>query len=77
MNFFRAAGERLRPLGETTIKSYEAFQQVIAKMERATYERVERMSVFGDSEYCVEASAPCKRNFRWMSSSGTSIREDW
>jgi len=28
LNFFRAAGERLRPLGETMIKSYEAFQQV-------------------------------------------------
>lgn len=54
MNFFKAAGERLRPLGEQTIKGYEAFQQAVAKLERATYEKVERMSVFGDPDYCVE-----------------------
>ncbi len=64
MNFFRAAGERLRPLGETTIKSYEAFQQVVAKMERATYERVERMSVFGDPDYCVERIRALKKEFQ-------------
>jgi len=64
MNFFRAAGERLRPLGETTIKSYEAFQQVIAKMERATYERVERMSVFGDPDYCVERIRALQKEFQ-------------
>ncbi|MBI3247051.1 MAG: LLM class flavin-dependent oxidoreductase [Deltaproteobacteria bacterium] len=63
MNFFRAAGERLRALSDTTIKSYEAFQQVAAKLERATYERVERMSVFGDPEYCIERIRSLQREF--------------
>jgi len=63
MNFFRAAGERLRPLGEKTIKSYEAFQQAVAKLERATYEKVERMSVFGDPDYCVERIRALRQEF--------------
>ncbi|MGE4091595.1 MAG: LLM class flavin-dependent oxidoreductase [Candidatus Binatia bacterium] len=62
-NFFRAAGERLRPLGETSIKSYEAFQQAVAKLERATYEKVERMSVFGDPAYCVERVHALREEF--------------
>ena len=62
-NFFRAAGERLRPLGETTIKGYEAFQQVAAKLERATYEKVERMGVFGDPAYCVEQVQALRKEF--------------
>lgn len=64
MNFFKAAGDRLRPLGEKTIKSYEAFQQAIAKLERATYEKVERMSVFGDPEYCVERIRALQQEFQ-------------
>jgi alkanesulfonate monooxygenase SsuD/methylene tetrahydromethanopterin reductase-like flavin-dependent oxidoreductase (luciferase family) len=63
MNFFRAAGERLRPLGEKTIKSYEAFQQAVAKLERATYEKIERMSVFGDPDYCVERIRALQQEF--------------
>jgi alkanesulfonate monooxygenase SsuD/methylene tetrahydromethanopterin reductase-like flavin-dependent oxidoreductase (luciferase family) len=63
MNFFKAAGERLRPLGEKAIKSYEAFQQAVAKLERATYEKVERMSVFGDPEYCVERIRALQQEF--------------
>jgi len=63
MNFFRAAGERLRPLGEKAIKSYEAFQQAVAKLERATYEKVERTSVFGDPDYCVERIRALQREF--------------
>jgi alkanesulfonate monooxygenase SsuD/methylene tetrahydromethanopterin reductase-like flavin-dependent oxidoreductase (luciferase family) len=64
MNFFKAAGERLRPLGETTIKSYEAFQHAVGKLERATYEKVERMSVFGDPDYCVERVRALQREFQ-------------
>jgi len=64
MNFFKAAGERLRPLGEKTIKSYEAFQQAVAKLERATYEKVERMSVFGDPDYCVERIRALQQEFQ-------------
>jgi len=63
MNFFKAAGERLRPLGEKTIKSYEAFQQAVAKLDRATYEKVERMSVFGDPDYCVDRIRALQQEF--------------
>ena len=53
-NFFRAAGERLRPLGEANIKSYEAFQRLVGGLDRVTYETVEKMGVFGDPAYCAE-----------------------
>jgi alkanesulfonate monooxygenase SsuD/methylene tetrahydromethanopterin reductase-like flavin-dependent oxidoreductase (luciferase family) len=62
-NFFRAAGERLRPLGETAVKGYEAFQQAVKKLERATYEKVERMSVFGDPAYCRERVRALREEF--------------
>jgi alkanesulfonate monooxygenase SsuD/methylene tetrahydromethanopterin reductase-like flavin-dependent oxidoreductase (luciferase family) len=53
--FFREAGERLRPLGDVDIKTYEAFRQVLARIDRVTYEDVDReMGVFGDPKYCVE-----------------------
>ncbi len=62
-NFFQAAGERLRPLGETAIKGYEAFQQVVAKLGRATYESVERMGVFGDPAHCRERVRALREEF--------------
>lgn len=65
MNFFRSAGERLRPLGETAIKSYEAFQQVLARLERVTYEGIDRhMGVFGDPDHCVQRIQALQRQFQ-------------
>jgi alkanesulfonate monooxygenase SsuD/methylene tetrahydromethanopterin reductase-like flavin-dependent oxidoreductase (luciferase family) len=65
MHFFRSAGERLRPLGETAIKSFEAFQQVLARLERVTYEGIDRsMGVFGDPDYCVERVQALQREFQ-------------
>ena len=64
MHFFRSAGERLRPLGETTIKSYEAFQHAVARLERATYEAVDkRMGVFGDPAHCIERIRALQQEF--------------
>ena len=64
MNFFRMAGERLRPLRETTIKSYEAFQPALTRLERVTYEGVDRhMGVFGDPAHCVERIQTLQREF--------------
>jgi alkanesulfonate monooxygenase SsuD/methylene tetrahydromethanopterin reductase-like flavin-dependent oxidoreductase (luciferase family) len=55
LHFLRQAGERLRPLGDGTIKSFEAFRQVLARIQRVTYEDVDReMAVFGDPDYCVQ-----------------------
>jgi alkanesulfonate monooxygenase SsuD/methylene tetrahydromethanopterin reductase-like flavin-dependent oxidoreductase (luciferase family) len=64
MHFFRAAGERLRPLSETTIKGYEAFQQALARLERVTYEGVDKhMGVFGDPAHCVERIRTLQQEF--------------
>jgi alkanesulfonate monooxygenase SsuD/methylene tetrahydromethanopterin reductase-like flavin-dependent oxidoreductase (luciferase family) len=42
-------------LGDADIKSFEAFRQVLARIERVKYEDVDReMAVFGDPEYCVQ-----------------------
>jgi alkanesulfonate monooxygenase SsuD/methylene tetrahydromethanopterin reductase-like flavin-dependent oxidoreductase (luciferase family) len=55
MRFFREAGERLRPFGQADIKSYEAFQQVLARMEKVTFDDIDReVGVFGDPDYCIE-----------------------
>src|SRR5207237_2686761 len=54
LRFLREAAERLRPLGQADVKSFEAFRQVLARIERVTYADMEReMGVFGDHDYCV------------------------
>jgi alkanesulfonate monooxygenase SsuD/methylene tetrahydromethanopterin reductase-like flavin-dependent oxidoreductase (luciferase family) len=63
--FFREAGERLRPFGQADIKSYEAFQQVLARMERVQYDDIDReMGVFGDPAYCVERVQALQRDYQ-------------
>ena len=55
MHFFKAAGERLKPLSTAPIKSFEAFQQVLERLERVNYDGVDRrMGVFGDPAHCIE-----------------------
>jgi alkanesulfonate monooxygenase SsuD/methylene tetrahydromethanopterin reductase-like flavin-dependent oxidoreductase (luciferase family) len=64
LRFFREAGERLRPLGEVDIKTYEAFRQVLARIERVKYEDIDReMGVFGDPVYCVERVQALQREY--------------
>ena len=64
LHFLRQAGERLRPLGGASIKSFEAFRQVLARIERVTYEDVDReMAVFGDPEYCVQRVRDLRREY--------------
>ena len=54
LNFLREAGLRLKPLGNADIKSFEAWRQVLARIERVKYEDFDReMGVFGDPDYCV------------------------
>src|SRR5439155_6435753 len=65
LHFLRQAGERLRPLGETDIKSFEAFRQVLARIEKVQYEDVDReMAVFGDPDYCVERVRALRREYQ-------------
>jgi len=64
LRFLREAAERLRPLGTTDIKSFEAFGQVLARIERVTYEDMDReMGVFGDPEYCIERVRALRRDY--------------
>jgi alkanesulfonate monooxygenase SsuD/methylene tetrahydromethanopterin reductase-like flavin-dependent oxidoreductase (luciferase family) len=64
LHFLREAGERLRPLGDGDVKSFEAFRQVLARIERVRYEDVDReMAVFGDPDYCVERVRALKREY--------------
>lgn len=63
-NFFRAAGERLQPLGQTTGQEYATFRDVLARLERITYEDVDAsMAVFGDPAHCIERIRAIKEEF--------------
>lgn len=55
LHFLREAGLRLRPLGGADIKSFEAWREVLARIERVKYEDFDAdMGVFGDPDYCVK-----------------------
>ncbi len=65
LRFFREAGERLRPLGHGDIKSFEAFQQVLARIDRLRFEDVDReMGIFGDPDHCVERIRALGRDYQ-------------
>jgi alkanesulfonate monooxygenase SsuD/methylene tetrahydromethanopterin reductase-like flavin-dependent oxidoreductase (luciferase family) len=64
LRFLREAAERLRPLGQADVKSFEAFRQVLARIERVTYADMDReMGVFGDPDYCVERVRALSRDY--------------
>ncbi|HEV8678490.1 MAG TPA: LLM class flavin-dependent oxidoreductase [Stellaceae bacterium] len=64
MRFLRAAGERLRPLGDHDIKSFEAFRQVLARIDSITFADMDReMGVFGDPDYCIERVRELQREY--------------
>jgi alkanesulfonate monooxygenase SsuD/methylene tetrahydromethanopterin reductase-like flavin-dependent oxidoreductase (luciferase family) len=64
MRFMREAVERLRPLGDHDVKSFEAFRQVLARMDKITFADIEReMGVFGDPDYCIERVRELKRDY--------------
>ena len=64
MRFMREAVERLRPLGDHDIKSFEAFRQVLDRMERVTFADIDReMGVFGDPDYCIERVREFRREY--------------
>jgi alkanesulfonate monooxygenase SsuD/methylene tetrahydromethanopterin reductase-like flavin-dependent oxidoreductase (luciferase family) len=64
LRFLREAAERLRPLGQTDVKSFEAFRQVLARIERVTYADMDReIGVFGEPDYCVERVRELQRDY--------------
>jgi alkanesulfonate monooxygenase SsuD/methylene tetrahydromethanopterin reductase-like flavin-dependent oxidoreductase (luciferase family) len=64
LRFLRVAAERLRPVGQGDIKSFEAYRRVLARIEQVRYEDVEReFGVFGDPDYCVERVKTLQREY--------------
>ena len=64
LHFLREAAQRLRPLGDADIKSFEAWRQVLARVQRVTYDDVDReMAVFGDPAYCIERVRSLRRDY--------------
>ncbi len=64
MSFLRVATEAALPSGQPDSKSFEAFRQVRARMERTTYADMDReMGVFGDPDYCVERVHELQREY--------------
>ena len=46
------------------MKSFEAFKQVQARMERVRYDDIDReMGVFGDPAYCIERVRALQREY--------------
>ena len=64
MRFLREAAERLAPLGPVDFKSFAAVRQVLARIEKVTYDDMDRdMGVFGDPDYCVERVRQLQRDY--------------
>lgn len=54
LRFLRVATEAALPSVQGDPKSFEAFRQVRARMERVTFADMDReMGVFGDPKYCI------------------------
>jgi len=65
MHFFSMAGELIKPLADAPIKTYEAYQQLQARIKQASYEGIDRnFGVFGDPDYCVERIQAFQREFQ-------------
>jgi alkanesulfonate monooxygenase SsuD/methylene tetrahydromethanopterin reductase-like flavin-dependent oxidoreductase (luciferase family) len=64
MRFLREAAQRLRPLKDADLKTFESWHQVVARMERAKFEDFDReMGVFGDPAYCIERVRQLEREY--------------
>jgi alkanesulfonate monooxygenase SsuD/methylene tetrahydromethanopterin reductase-like flavin-dependent oxidoreductase (luciferase family) len=64
MSFFKVAGELIKPLANAPIKSYEAYQQLQARIKQATFESIDReMGIFGDPAYCVARIQALRQEF--------------
>ena len=64
MSFFKVAGELIKPLAGAPIKNYEAYQQLLARLQQATFESIDRdIGIFGDPDYCVERVQALRQEF--------------
>jgi alkanesulfonate monooxygenase SsuD/methylene tetrahydromethanopterin reductase-like flavin-dependent oxidoreductase (luciferase family) len=64
MSFFKVAGELIKPLAGAPIKNYEAYQHLLARIQQATFESIDRdIGIFGDPDYCVERVQALRQEF--------------
>jgi alkanesulfonate monooxygenase SsuD/methylene tetrahydromethanopterin reductase-like flavin-dependent oxidoreductase (luciferase family) len=64
MRFLREAVARLAPLNQADVKGFEAFRQVVERMERVRFEDMDReMGVFGDPDYCIDRVRALQREY--------------
>jgi alkanesulfonate monooxygenase SsuD/methylene tetrahydromethanopterin reductase-like flavin-dependent oxidoreductase (luciferase family) len=64
LRFVREATGLNRPLGEGDIKGFEAFREVLARLERVKYEDFDReIGIFGDPDYCVDRVQELRREY--------------
>ena len=64
LRFLREATGLNRPLGEGDIKGFEAFREVLARLERVKYEDFDReIGIFGDPDYCVDRVQELRREY--------------
>ena len=64
LRFLRVATELNRPLGEGDVKGFEAFREVMARLERVRYEDFDReIGVFGDPDYCADRVQALQREY--------------
>jgi alkanesulfonate monooxygenase SsuD/methylene tetrahydromethanopterin reductase-like flavin-dependent oxidoreductase (luciferase family) len=64
LRFLREGAALNRPLGEAGLKGFEAFREVLARLERVKYEDFDReIGVFGDPDYCVERVRVLRREY--------------
>jgi alkanesulfonate monooxygenase SsuD/methylene tetrahydromethanopterin reductase-like flavin-dependent oxidoreductase (luciferase family) len=64
LRFLREATGLNRPLRDTDVKGFEAFREVLARLERVKYEDFDReIGVFGDPGYCIDRVQELRREY--------------
>jgi alkanesulfonate monooxygenase SsuD/methylene tetrahydromethanopterin reductase-like flavin-dependent oxidoreductase (luciferase family) len=64
MHFFSTAGELIRPLADAPVKTFEAYQQLLERVKKASFEGVDRnFGIFGDPDYCVDRINALRHEF--------------
>jgi alkanesulfonate monooxygenase SsuD/methylene tetrahydromethanopterin reductase-like flavin-dependent oxidoreductase (luciferase family) len=64
MHFFSMAGELIKPLATDPVKSYEAYEQLLERINRVTWEGVDRnVGIFGDADYCAARIRALREEF--------------
>jgi len=64
MHFFSLAEELIKPLAAAPVKTFEAYQQLQARIKQVTFESIDRnVGIFGDPDYCVERIQALRQEF--------------